>query len=271
MGLGKYQFSLQKPLWSPLPPLLLCTPQATSAKRPSLQGPVPPPRKKTTPKPELTEEQKQEIREAFELFDTDGSGYIDVKELKVKVLKHSSPTISSPRVPHSPPSSLMLSQVAMRALGFEPKKEEIKKMIGEVDKDGTGKISFADFLAVMTQKMVDIHVKKYTAQQHSAQTNSYHVSEVRMWFFYCTTSCRMAPSLFSDYRPRRTPKRRSWKLSACLMTTRRAGSPSRIWREWPKSWERTSQMRNCRYAHKCDIRYVIRARLAPLLHPSILP
>lgn len=54
------------------------------AKRPSLQGPVPPPRKKTSPKPELTEEQKQEIREAFELFDTDGAGYIDVKELKVK-------------------------------------------------------------------------------------------------------------------------------------------------------------------------------------------
>ena len=44
----------------------------------------------------LTEEQKQEIREAFDLFDTDGSGTIDAKELKV----------------------------AMRALGFEPKKEE---------------------------------------------------------------------------------------------------------------------------------------------------
>ena len=57
--------------------------QATSAKRPSLQGPVPPPRKKSSPKPELTEELKQEIREAFELFDTDGSGHIDVKELKV--------------------------------------------------------------------------------------------------------------------------------------------------------------------------------------------
>lgn len=40
-------------------------------------------RKKTGAKPELTEEQKQEIREAFDLFDTDGSGTIDVKELKV--------------------------------------------------------------------------------------------------------------------------------------------------------------------------------------------
>ena len=32
---------------------------------------------------ELTEEQKQEIKEAFDLFDTDGSGSIDAKELKV--------------------------------------------------------------------------------------------------------------------------------------------------------------------------------------------
>ena len=42
----------------------------------------------------------------------------------------------------------------MRALGFEPKKEEIKKMTSDVDKEGTGKISFSDFLSVMTQKMV---------------------------------------------------------------------------------------------------------------------
>lgn len=35
------------------------------------------------PKNELTEEQKQEIREAFDLFDADGSGTIDAKELKV--------------------------------------------------------------------------------------------------------------------------------------------------------------------------------------------
>lgn len=67
-------------------------------------------RKKTGPKPELTEEQKQEIREAFDLFDADGTGTIDAKELKV----------------------------AMRALGFEPKKEEIKKMIADIDKDGSG-------------------------------------------------------------------------------------------------------------------------------------
>ena len=39
---------------------------------------------KNRSKIELTEEQKQEIREAFDLFDTDGSGTIDAKELKVR-------------------------------------------------------------------------------------------------------------------------------------------------------------------------------------------
>ena len=33
---------------------------------------------------------------------------------------------------------LYILKVAMRALGFEPKKEEIKKMIADIDKDGSG-------------------------------------------------------------------------------------------------------------------------------------
>jgi len=81
--------------------------------------------KKKGAKPELTEEQKQEIREAFDLFDSEGTGTIDAKELKV----------------------------AMRALGFEPKKEEIKKMISDIDKEGTGTIDFNEFLQMMTSKM----------------------------------------------------------------------------------------------------------------------
>ena len=76
---------------------------------------------------ELTEEQKQEIKEAFDLFDTDGSNTIDAKELKV----------------------------AMRALGFEPKKEEIRKMIADADRDGSGVIDFPEFLDMMTTKMAE--------------------------------------------------------------------------------------------------------------------
>lgn len=48
--------------------------------------------KKRAAKLELNETQKQEIKEAFDLFDVDGSGTIDVKELKVLklllILKH---------------------------------------------------------------------------------------------------------------------------------------------------------------------------------------
>jgi Ca2+-binding EF-hand superfamily protein len=40
-----------------------------------------------------------------------------------------------------------------RALGFEPKKEDIKKMIADIDKDGSGTIDFEEFLAMMTAKM----------------------------------------------------------------------------------------------------------------------
>ncbi|KAL3816380.1 hypothetical protein ACHAXA_008350 [Cyclostephanos tholiformis] len=75
--------------------------------------------------PELTEDQKQEIREAFDLFDTDGSGTIDAKELKV----------------------------AMRALGFEPSKEEIRNLISQINRDGSGTVNFAEFLTMMTTKM----------------------------------------------------------------------------------------------------------------------
>merc|ERR1719215_1324794 len=41
----------------------------------------------------------------------------------------------------------------MRALGFEPKSEEIKKMISDIDRDGSGTIDFDEFLMMMTAKM----------------------------------------------------------------------------------------------------------------------
>ena len=75
----------------------------------------------------LTDDQIQEIREAFDLFDTDGSGTIDAKELKV----------------------------AMRALGLDAKKDEIRRMINDIDKDGSGTIDFNEFLNMMTARMGD--------------------------------------------------------------------------------------------------------------------
>ena len=43
----------------------------------------------------------------------------------------------------------------MRALGFEPKREEIKKMIADVDQNGSGVIDYNEFLDMMTQKMAE--------------------------------------------------------------------------------------------------------------------
>jgi len=68
-----------------------------------------------------------DIKKLIEEADTDGSGEIDSKELKV----------------------------AMRALGFEPKKEEIQKMISDVDDDGSGTIGYEEFLKMMTHKILN--------------------------------------------------------------------------------------------------------------------
>merc|ERR1712093_278750 len=81
--------------------------------------------KKAAKRGGLTEEQMEEVREAFNLFDNDQSGAIDVRELKA----------------------------AMRALGFEVKNVELKKMVSDVDNDGNGTIEFGEFLQMMTGKM----------------------------------------------------------------------------------------------------------------------
>lgn len=47
-------------------------------------------------------------------------------------------------------------RVALRALGFDPSKEEIKRTITEVDKDESGTLDFSEFLNLMGKKMVGI-------------------------------------------------------------------------------------------------------------------
>ena len=61
----------------------------------------------------------------------------------------------------------------MRALGFEPKKEEIKKMIADIDKDGSGSIDFNEFLQMMTAKMVST---RESGNMYPLFENSYYKS-----------------------------------------------------------------------------------------------
>merc|ERR1712244_34166 len=69
--------------------------------------------------------QNRELKEAFELFDTDSSGTIDMKELRA----------------------------AMKALGYDAQKEELKKIRFELDKDIGDEINFDEFLEIMTGRI----------------------------------------------------------------------------------------------------------------------
>ncbi|XP_064645303.1 centrin-3-like [Lineus longissimus] len=93
----------------------------------SLRADFAPDKGKRRKRRELAEEQKQEIREAFELFDTDKDRAIDYHELKV----------------------------AMRALGFDVKKADVLKVLRDYDREASGKIQFDDFNEVMTDMMLE--------------------------------------------------------------------------------------------------------------------
>jgi len=75
-------------------------------------------------RPGLKQDEIEEIKEAFDLFDTDQSGEIDLKELKA----------------------------AMQSLGYESKNDTIFTMLAELDKDGNAALEFEEFLDLMSGK-----------------------------------------------------------------------------------------------------------------------
>ena len=74
----------------------------------------------------------EEIWAAFKLFDTDGSGAIDIEELAN----------------------------AMRALGVKMKNKEIKSLMKEMDKDGSGAIDFTEFTKMMADQRLNISINQ---------------------------------------------------------------------------------------------------------------
>jgi Ca2+-binding EF-hand superfamily protein len=85
-----------------------------------------PVRRRAFERPGLTEDEIEEIREAFALFDTDNSGRIDPKELKA----------------------------AMQSLGFEKKNPTIYNMIADLDThENSDGINFENFLDAITDKL----------------------------------------------------------------------------------------------------------------------
>jgi centrin-3 len=78
-------------------------------------------------KVELLNEQKQEIREAFTLFDMNNDGYLDYHEFKV----------------------------ALRALGFDMSKKAVLEVIEEYDSIGKKLISYDDFYRYVAARIVE--------------------------------------------------------------------------------------------------------------------
>ncbi|XP_047518558.1 caltractin-like isoform X1 [Pieris napi] len=81
-----------------------------------------------TAKLELTEYQKNDLHEAFNLLDYNGEGKIKAEDFRV----------------------------AIKALGYEPTKEELQKMINGVDKGLTGKLSFENFETAIMRKIMSL-------------------------------------------------------------------------------------------------------------------
>ncbi|CAR22791.1 Cell division control protein 31 [Lachancea thermotolerans] len=76
---------------------------------------------------ELLEENKQEIFEAFSLFDMNNDGFLDYHEFKV----------------------------AARALGFEMSKTELLELLEKYDRDGRRLIHYDDFFLVMGERILE--------------------------------------------------------------------------------------------------------------------
>merc|ERR1711953_953155 len=78
-------------------------------------------------KPGLSSDEVQEVKDAFDLFDTDSSGAVSVQELVD----------------------------AMQSLGLDQKNEAVFNMIKEIDTDGSGELEFQEFLEMMTARLSD--------------------------------------------------------------------------------------------------------------------
>ena len=89
---------------------------------------------------QLTEEEIENFREAFKIFDKNDDGSITIQELGV----------------------------VMKSLGQNPTEDEMKEMIKDIDADGDGEIDFPEFLTVLARKMKETDPEEELMQAFKA-------------------------------------------------------------------------------------------------------
>jgi len=80
---------------------------------------------------ELTGDDISKFKQAFSLFDTDGDGSISTKDL----------------------------QTIMKQLGHDPTEAELRDMVKEVDRNGSGTVNFKEFVMAVTRSDVDDNIE----------------------------------------------------------------------------------------------------------------
>ena len=115
----------------------------------------------------VSEEEMEEIREAFNLFDTEGKGVIDIKELKAafralgsrarvrrraRALRFASRARTAARALRRPRSTPPVA-LTPRPPRFQVKKAEIRRMMQDVDKESSPTVLFDEFVEMATPKM----------------------------------------------------------------------------------------------------------------------
>ena len=131
--------------------------------------------------PEMTDDQRQEAQEAFDLFDSEKTGTIDYHELKVRAGSPIDARSDRPLAAEHAVSTTVLRvfrdvftspivvfyrsnpfhfprQVCLRALGFQVTKEEVKHMMEEYDVENKGEIDFDAFMAISAYEMLPCRI-----------------------------------------------------------------------------------------------------------------
>jgi hypothetical protein len=105
----------------------------------------------------MSAEQLELFRDTFVIFDKDGDGTIDSKELST----------------------------VLKSMGYNPTIEEIKEMVDQVDSDGSGSIEFLEFLLLMGGILKDVPTDLDLRDAFTGET------------FNCKIECCFAWSIFT--------------------------------------------------------------------------